>query len=112
MNQEPYGVILSGDADQVRRAYEVFEQQPVDWDLTSEPPDPPARRQVTIRQPAKVTGPGTFFGREHRTLTFAPTTLSGWWFERVDLADSLPIRVSVRNVWTTLRNIVLRSGSP
>lgn len=112
MNSEPYGVILSGAADQVRRAYEAFAQQSVDWDLTGEPPDPPARRQVTIRQTAKVTGPGTFFGREHRTLTFEPTALNGWWFDRVDLPGSLPIKVSVRNVWTTLRNIVLRSGSP
>ena len=112
MNQEPYGVILAGDADEVRRAYDKFAQQPVDWDLTGEPPDPPDRCQVTIRKPVKVTGSGTFFGREHRTLTFEPTALEGWWFDRVDQPLSLPIKVSVRNVWTTIRNIVLRSGSP
>lgn len=112
MAEEPYGLILSGDHDQVRRAYDAFAQQAVDWDLTGEAPDPPERRQVTIRQVAKVTGPGTFFGREHRTLTFEPPAMPGWWFDRVDLPDSLPIKVSVRNVWTTVRNIVLRSGSP
>ncbi|MDD5679154.1 MAG: UDP-3-O-acyl-N-acetylglucosamine deacetylase [Kiritimatiellae bacterium] len=112
MNQEPYGVILAGAADEVRRAYDTFGQQPVDWDLTGESPDPPDRRQVTIRKAAKVAGPGTFFGREHRTLTFEPTTLAGWWFNRVDQPGSLPIKVSVGNVWTTIRNVVLRSGSP
>ena len=112
MNAEPYGVILAGATDEVRRAYDKFLQQPVDWDLTGEPPDPPDTRQVTIRKPVQVTGPGTFFGREHRTLTFEPTALEGWWFDRVDLPNSLPIKVSVRNVWTTIRNIVLRSGSP
>ncbi|MDO9541434.1 MAG: UDP-3-O-acyl-N-acetylglucosamine deacetylase, partial [Kiritimatiellia bacterium] len=112
MNPEPYGVILAGTADEVCRAYDTLAQQPVDWDLTSEPPDPPDRRQVTIRQSVQVTGPATFFGREHRTLIFEPTTLAGWWFDRVDQPGSLPIKVSVRNVWTTVRNIVLRSGSP
>ena len=41
--------------------------------------------------------------------------MEGWWFERTDLPDSLPVRCSIRNVWTTgnvVSNIVLRSGSP
>lgn len=112
MNSEPYGVILAGASDEVRRAYDAFARQPVDWDLTADPPDPPDMRQVTIGKPVQVAGPGTFFGREHRTLTFEPTTLEGWWFDRVDQPGALPIKVSVRNVWTTIRNIVLRSGSP
>lgn len=112
MNQEPYGVILAGAADEVRCAYEKFARQSVDWDLTAELPDQPDRCQVTIRKPVAVTGPGTFFGREHRTLRFEPTELAGWWFDRMDQPGSLPIKVSVRNVWTTIRNIVLRSGSP
>ncbi len=78
MNPEPYGVILAGVANEVHRAYDIFARQPVDWDLTSELPDPPDRCQVTIRKAVQVTGPGTFFGREHRTLTFEPTTLEGW----------------------------------
>lgn len=112
MNHEPFGVILAGTSDEIRRSYDTYAQQPVDWDLTGEPPDPLDMRQVTIRQPARVTGPGTFFGREYRTLTFEPTTLAGWWFDRVDQPGSLAIKVSVHNVWTTMRNIVLRSGSP
>ncbi|MBU4200623.1 MAG: UDP-3-O-acyl-N-acetylglucosamine deacetylase [Verrucomicrobia bacterium] len=112
MTDEPYGIILTGLTDAVRRSYDRWARQAVDWDLTSEPEDQPDARQTTIGKTVSVTGPGTFFGRERRTLTFEPTTQQGWWFDRTDQADALPIRVSVRNVWTTVRNIVLRSGSP
>jgi UDP-3-O-[3-hydroxymyristoyl] N-acetylglucosamine deacetylase len=112
MADEPYGIILSGMTDAVRRSYDLWGRQAVDWDLTSESVEPADTRQTTIGKTVAVTGPGTFFGRERRTLTFEPTTLPGWWFDRVDQPDALPILVSVRNVWTTARNIVLRSGSP
>ena len=112
MTAEPYGIILTGSSDAVRRSYDMLDRQPVDWDLTAEPVDTPDVLQTTIGQRVSVTGPGTFFGRERRTLTFEPTTLQGWWFDRTDQADALPIGVSVRNVWTTARNIVLCSGSP
>ena len=112
MNQEPCGVILSGGGDDVRRSYEAFFKQGVDWDSSGESPDEPDSLQTTICRPVNVAGPGTFFGREHRTLKFEPAALPGWWFDRIDQPDSLPIKVSVRNVWTTVRNIVLRSGSP
>jgi UDP-3-O-[3-hydroxymyristoyl] N-acetylglucosamine deacetylase len=59
-----------------------------------------------------VTGPGTFFGKAQRTLNFVPSTTEGWWFDRTDLADAMPIPVSGRSVWTTVRNIVLATGSP
>jgi UDP-3-O-[3-hydroxymyristoyl] N-acetylglucosamine deacetylase len=112
MSNEPHGIILAGLTDTVRRAYERWARQAVDWDLTAEPEDPPDARQTTIGKTVSVTGPGTFFSRERRTLTFEPTTMPGWWFDRVDQGDALPVRVSVSNVWTTVRNIVLRSGSP
>ena len=125
MTEEPYGIILAGMTDDVRRSYDKWTQQPVDWDLSSEqtpdvsasrpadkPSDSPDAFQTTLRKPVSVTGPGTFFGKEFHTLKFEPTTMQGWWFDRIDLPDSLPIRVSVRNVWTSARNIVLRSGSP
>jgi UDP-3-O-acyl-N-acetylglucosamine deacetylase len=41
--------------------------------------------------------------------------MEGWWFERTDRPECLPVRVSVRNVWTTgdvVSNIVLRAGPP
>ncbi len=112
MSDEPHGIILAGMTDAVRRSYDLWARQAVDWDMTAEPGEPTDARQTTIGQAVSVTGPGTFFSRERRTLTFEPTTMQGWWFDRVDQGDSLPIRVSVRNVWTTARNIVLRSGAP
>lgn len=112
MTEEPFGIVLAGMTDNVRRSYDKWRQQPVDLDLDSESADPPDAFQTTLRKPVSVTGPGTFLGREFRTLTFEPATMPGWWFDRVDLPGSLPIHVSVRNVWKTERNIVLRSGSP
>lgn len=107
----PPGIVLRGNTDAVHRAHEKWRRQPVDLDLASEPPDPPDAFQSTLREPASVTGPGTFLGGETRTLRFEPSPVPGWWFDRVDLPGSLPIQVSVRNVWKTARNIVLRSGS-
>ena len=54
--------------------------------------------QTTLAEPARVTGPGTFFGKATRTLHFEPTTQEGWWFDRTDLPEALPIRVSVKKV--------------
>lgn len=115
MSTEPFGQILNGDIDSLRAAYGRFTRQTVDWDLldTAQPVRP--ARQTTLRKSVSVSGPGTFFGKATRTLTFEPTDLEGWWFVRDDLPDCLPVRVSVRNVWTTgdvISNIVLRSGPP
>ena len=109
---EAIGRALSGSADSVLRAYERFQAIPVDMDLSGEAPDPVDESQTTIARAESVTGPGTFLGRARRTLRFLPTSASGWWFERTDLPDNLPIKSSVYNVWTTNRNIVLCSGSP
>ena len=60
------------------------------------------------------SGPGTFFGKETRKISLEATTLEGWWLDRMDLPNSLPIRVGIANVWTTgqiVSNIVLRSGN-
>lgn len=112
MSNDSLGLILEGDGDGLRRSQEAFLAQPVDLDLTGEPADPADEMQTTIARPASVTGPGTYFRKADRTLLFEPATEEGWWFERCDLHHDLPIHASVRNVWTTVRNIVLRSGSP
>ena len=117
MAEEPFGSILSGTKDDVCRSYDKWRNQPVDWDLTSEPikcqpEESPDKFQTTIRSPVSVTGPGTFFGNKSRTMTFEPTTMYGWWFDRIDLPDDPQIRVSVQNVWKTARNIVLHKGPP
>jgi len=112
MSPEPYGKILAGNAERVRRAYDLFSAQPVDWAGEADPAGPQDDFQTTIARPVSVTGPGTYFRRAARTLQFEPGAAEGWWFERMDLPNDLPTKVSVRNVWTTARNIVLRSGSP
>ncbi len=111
ISETSYGAVLDGPADAMPALQERFLKQPVDWEWM------PAwteqdERAVTIAAPVSVTGPGTFFRRAQRTLRFEPCEQRGWWFDRTDLPDSLPIEVSVRNVWTTARNIVLCSGSP
>lgn len=107
-----FGTIVKGSADLLRRSAEAWERQPVDLDQAPVPDGLPAR-QTTLGKSISVTGPGTFFGRAQRTLTFAPAPAgSGWAFLRDDLRNVLPIRVSVDTVWTTARNIVLCSGSP
>jgi len=59
-----------------------------------------------------VSGPGTFKGRVTRTLAFLPSEKPGWWIRRKDQREQFMVEVSPRNIWTTQRNIVLRSGSP
>lgn len=106
-----YGHLLQGNAADMDRQFEAFQNQPVDQEWI---PDLQAadRFQTTITRPVSVTGPGTFFGRAQRTLHLHPSQTEGWWFDRTDLPDAMPIRVSANNVWTTQRNIVLCSGSP
>ena len=111
MATTPYGSVLQGDQVMMDRQFEKFLQQPVDraWLPEASNPD---RFQTTLARPVSVTGPGTFFGRAQRTLHFEPSPVEGWWFDRTDIPDALPIRVAANNVWTTQRNIVLCSGSP
>jgi len=45
-------------------------------------------------------------------LTFKPSDEYGWWIDRTDLREQLKTHVTIRNVWTSARNIVLRSGNP
>jgi len=108
-----YGKIIMGTSDVVRRDYEAFSLQPVDLVVNSDQDElDDDLVEKTIARPVSVTGPGTFFRRAARTLLFEPSVEKGWWFERLDLPRDLPTKVSVRNVWTSARNIVLRSGSP
>ena len=107
-----YGLVLKGAEDDVRLAYKEWALQAVDQEVTDGCNDENDGFQTTLRDPVSVTGSGTFLGRAQRTLTFVPSHEFGWSLDRVDLADCLPIEVSVNNIWTTVRNIVLRTGSP
>lgn len=114
MQQYTYGRVLSGEQGELPAAFDRFQAQPVDQDTTAGEfaGSDPLPRQTTLGGTASVTGPGTFLGRASRTLVFEPNPEPGWAFQRADLPESLPIGVSVKNVWTTARNIVLCSGSP
>ncbi|MBP5319688.1 MAG: UDP-3-O-acyl-N-acetylglucosamine deacetylase [Kiritimatiellae bacterium] len=108
----PQGRLLLGETDSVRRAYEKFHKQPVDVVDLCEGDAGYSPRRTTLKGCQSVTGPGTFYGRAQRTLTFCPSEDPGWWIDRTDLPEQLMTPVSIRNVWTSARNIVLRSGNP
>ena len=115
MSETPFGRLLAGPADALARADAQFSAQPVDWDLWNEPVAPWPAQQTTLQRPFTVQGPGTFFGKSTRTLTFEPRESGGWWIQRDDQPDALPFPVAARNVWTTgdvVSNIVLRAGPP
>lgn len=113
MTAKPYGFILSGDNAAICEAYEKMAGMPVDQEMmTTGLADEFFSEQTTIGVPVAVSGPGTFLRKANHTVTFRPCQESGWCFSRHDLPASLPIHVSVKNVWTTARNIVLCSGSP
>jgi len=108
----PLGRILLGDSQAVRQAQERFNSQAVDVKDLCEGDAGYSSRRTTLGGERSVTGPGTFYGRAQRTLTFKPSDEYGWWIDRTDLAEQLRTHVTIRNVWTSARNIVLRSGNP
>jgi UDP-3-O-acyl-N-acetylglucosamine deacetylase len=71
-----------------------------------------AMRRTTLAGEESVAGVGTFRGRERRTITFAPSERPGWWIRRTDQPEQLDTAVDIANLWTSARNLVLRSGSP
>lgn len=113
MSSNPYGTVLAGSEADIRRSYQKWAEQPVDMDWSGSRAESNDKLpQTTLGKSVSVSGPGTFLGRARRTLVFEPTRDNGWRFHRADLPDSMPIHVSVNNVWTVVRNIVLCSGSP
>ncbi len=108
----PVGKVMLGETQSVRQAYERFHAQAVDVVDVCEGATGFSDRRTTLAGERSVTGPGTFYGRAQRTLTFGPSRDYGWWIDRTDLAEQLKTHVTIRNVWTSARNIVLRSGNP
>lgn len=104
--------VLAGSAGMIRESFKEWADMPVDQETLAGSGWVPDRFQTTLAKPFDIAGPGTFLGKATRTLHFEPSDAEGWVFNRVDLPDSLPIRVAASNVWTTVRNIVLCSGSP
>lgn len=111
---EDFGLIVEGDRERLQKSYEEFNKIPIDLDLCDDNKKKIHKSRKTIVEPTELSGRGTFFGKEIRNLRFEPYEKDGWWIDRTDRKQSLPIKVSVRNVWTTgdiVSNIVLRSGS-
>ena len=104
--------VLLGPAGELPASLEQWESLPVDMSWPAPPDWQPPRLETTLRDSFRVTGPGTYAKHSHSTLIFEPCPRDGWWIDRSDLVEQLPIHVSLRNVWTTARNIVLRSGNP
>lgn len=108
-----YGTVLSGNEKIITHSYEKWSQQHVDQEMISDGDEEEQKGlQTSLGKSFSITGAGTFFGQAQRTLTFEPSPKKGWQFNREDLPGSMPIPVSVNNVWTVVRNIVLCSGSP
>lgn len=112
MSANEYGTILDGKEEVIRRSWERLSQQPVDQEIPSDPDAGYDPARTTLGGYVSVSGPGTYLRRAQRRLVFEPSEQRGWWFDREDIPESLRILVSVNNIWTTTRNIVLRSGSP
>lgn len=106
------GRLVAGEESQVRRAYERFEAQPVTEQRLTENKCPYGEQETTLAGEASAEGVGTFERKRRPVLTFGPSHIRGWWIHRNDLREQLDVKVSVRNVWTSARNIVLRAGSP
>ncbi len=108
----PIGRILTGCERTIRAAQERLQAQAVDQSDVCTGDTGYSLRRTTLGQARSVTGPGTFYRRAQRTLCFRPSEQPGWWIERTDQQEQLGVAVSARNIWTSQRNIVLRSGSP
>ena len=105
------GKLVGGDIESVRRAVDNLKKQPIDHIVLNEGPYPFPMKHTTVVGTQSVSGHATFSDRNDSTLTFSPYTEEGWWINRTDLEEQFPFKVSIRNVWTTARNIVLRCGN-
>ncbi len=103
--------LLAGHPEEFRASLAAWNEIPVDMTYFAPPDWVPPRHPTTIGRPFYVSGRGTYECRSCSTLHFEPYAEDGWWIDRTDHREQLPIRVSVRNVWDTKRSIVLRSGS-
>ena len=103
--------LVSGDPAAFAAARKRFDAQPVDDVRLADSSGWNANR-MTLAGEASVSGVGTFRGSEKRTITFAPSARPGWWIRRTDLPEQLDTAVDIANLWTSARNLVLRSGSP
>lgn len=107
----PAARLVSGTQAAFDAAFSRFSAQPVD-DARLSPESGWNSRRTTLAGEASVEGVGTFRGKERRRITFAPSVRPGWWIRRTDQPEQLDTAVDIANLWTSARNLVLRSGSP
>ena len=103
--------LVAGTQASLDAALARFNAQPVDDIRLSDASGWSAKRTTLVSE-ASIEGVGTFRGREKRTITFAPSAKPGWWIRRTDQPAQLDTAVDIANLWTSARNLVLRSGSP
>ncbi len=101
-----------GTPEQLARLVGAMNAIPVSQSFPAPPGWRPAEYETTLERPFTVKGPATYRKGNTSVLEFLPTEQPGWWINRTDFPEQLPVQVHVRNVWTSLRNIVLRSGCP
>ncbi len=102
--------LVVGSQASLDAALARFNAQSVD-DVRLAPASGFSAKRTTIEHKESVVGVGTFRGRERRTITFAPSARPGWWIRRTDQPEQLDTAVDIANLWTSARNLVLRSGS-
>lgn len=94
------------------RALQKMHQIPIDQQREAPDSWEAQRYETTLNSSCGLKGPGTYKKSRQSTLILEPSDSPGWWFDRTDIEQQLPIRVSTRNVWDTQRNITLKSGFP
>ena len=104
--------LVNGNAVRLDAALRRFYSLPIDAQMLSSAAEafPACRR--TLAKEVSVEGVGTFRGKEKRIITFGPSKRPGWWIRRTDQPEQLDTAVDIANLWTSARNLVLRSGSP
>ena len=112
MSNPIIGRLVAGEEANVLKAYEAYALQPVTETRLTDNLEPFGSQETTLAGTESAEGVGTFERRKNALLKIGPSTVPGWWIHRTDLSEQLDVKVSVRNVWTSARNIVLRAGSP
>lgn len=108
------GRIVFGNADQIKDSYLRFKEQEIDEvRLLAEGAEYPfSGCRTGLSCESSIDGIGTFQGSFRQTITFAPAEKPGWWIRRMDLPEQLDTQIDIGNLWTSARNLVMRSGSP
>ncbi|MGN0853885.1 MAG: UDP-3-O-acyl-N-acetylglucosamine deacetylase [Kiritimatiellia bacterium] len=103
--------LVAGSQASLDAALARFNEQPVD-EVRLAGASGWSPRRTTLASEASESGVGTFRGRERQTIVLAPSRRPGWWIRRTDQPEQLDTAVDIANLWTSARNLVLRSGSP